>query len=139
MKDQRAMRYQPFRRRHRHGFSLLEVLVSIAILLTGIVLILGFLPVTLRQNQRSSDVSVAAYLAQLKAEEIRRDDSNSHQLIGEIRSLTTPTTAVIFPFDNRFAYQYSGVSLLDPASAPGVARVIISFAKTSRPHGRHPV
>jgi len=118
--------------RPRPAFSLIEVLVSIAVLLTGIVVILSFFPAVLRQNQRSADVSVAAYLAQQKAEEIRRDDTSSGDLVAEIRSLQAPSAPIVFPLNPRFAYQFAGVSLLAPAEDPAVARVIVSYAPGNR-------
>lgn len=120
---------------NRHGFSLIEVLISIAILTTAIVVILSFLPFSLRQNERSADVSVAAYLAQQKAEEIRRDDSASRALLAQIRSLTTPTAPLVFPLDAKFSYQFSGVSILEPATDPGTARVIVSYTKPRQLNG----
>jgi len=117
------------------AFSLLEVLVSMAVLLTGIVVILSFLPAVLQQNQRTADLSVAAYLAQQKAEEIRRDDTSSGQLIEEIRALSTPTAPIVFPLNPRFAYQFSGVSLITPTNQVGVARVIVSYAPGQQSRG----
>lgn len=131
--------------RRRSAFSILEVLVSLAVLLTGIVAILSFLPSTLRQNQRSADISIAAYLAQLKAEEIRRDDTSSGQVVNRIRALTAPTAPITFGFDKRFAYQFCGVSVIDaddepgpdddPRDDPNVARVIVLYDAAYRPSG----
>jgi prepilin-type N-terminal cleavage/methylation domain-containing protein len=137
-----SARFRVLRRPRLRGFSLLEVLVSMAILLTGIVVIVGFLPVSLRSNQKASDVSIAAYLAQQKAEEIRRDNTSSGQLVSEIQSLTTPTSPLVFPTNPNFVYQFCGVSLIDPVDDPndprddvGVARIIVSYAPSYRPQG----
>ncbi|MBN1865683.1 prepilin-type N-terminal cleavage/methylation domain-containing protein [Candidatus Sumerlaeota bacterium] len=122
------------------GYTLLEVLVSLTILLTGIVAIAAFFPTTVRQNRRAVDKSIAAYLAQLKAEEIRRDDSTGRLLIREIRFMTTPSTPVSFAADPRFAYSFCGVSLLDPVDDSDdfrddvrVARIIVRYSRAFRP------
>ena len=118
------------------GYSLIEVLVSVAILLAGIVSIINFFPLGLKAQNRAMDVSKAALLAQLKAEEIRRDNDSANRLINAIRSLRTPTPAIQFPNDPKFAYCFCGISVVDPRDAPddprddyGVARVIVMYSK----------
>lgn len=112
-----------------------------AILLTGIVAIAAFFPMTLRQNQRAADVSTAAFIAQMIAEEIRKDDTRNRDLIEAIRNLAAPTDPVVFPLDSRFAYSFSGVSAVVPEDTPedprddhGVARVIVRYAADFNPN-----
>lgn len=121
---------------------MLEVLVALGILLAGVVAVASFFPSALKANTRSIDQSIAAYLAQMKAEEIRRDNNTSGALVAAVRNMKTPTAAATFPLDPRFAYSFSGVSLLfptvdpkDPRSAAGVARIIIRYATTYRASG----
>ena len=125
----------------RGGFSLLEVLISLVILLIGIVAILIYFPNALRANNRAVSLSEAALLAQRKAEEIRRDDGGT--LIGAIENLTTPTAPVLFPQNPNLVYRFASVSLIDPVDDPGdprddhgVARIIIQYAEAFRPDGR---
>jgi len=121
------------------AYSLLEVLVSVAILLAGIVSIVGFFPMGLRAQARAADVSEAALLAQMKAEEIRRDADRGGRILNTIRNLTTPTEIITFPNEPRMAYCFSGVSLIDQRDDPddprddhGVARVIIMYSMEYR-------
>jgi prepilin-type N-terminal cleavage/methylation domain-containing protein len=123
---------------HR-GYSLVEVLVSLTILLTGIVVVAAYFPMALRANQRSTDQSIAAFLAQAKAEEIRRDNDTGGSLVREISELTTPTPPIVFTTSPLFTYSFSGVSGIDPVDDPddvrddhGVARVIIQYAASFR-------
>lgn len=130
----------------KRAFSLLEVLVSSALLVSGIVAILFFFPSNLRQNQRVVDISTAAYIAQMKAEEIRRDDTVNGDLIQAVQNLTSATAAVPFALDDRFAYRLVGISMLDPddedpnpppldpdpRDEEGVARVIVQYNRTFR-------
>jgi len=123
--------------RRRKGFSLVEVLVSLAVLLIGIVAIIFFFPQSLWSARRAEDRTKAAVLAQLKAEEIRRDDDQQNTLIRAIRNLQTPTDAITFAQDPDFAYQFSGRSILydgevGPQADPGVARVIIRYSPDFR-------
>lgn len=124
--------------RATHAFSIAEIVVSLAILMAGIVGIVSFFPTTLRHNQRAMDSSIAAYLAQLKAEEIRRDqnsDISGVNLIDVIRARTAPmapTAPITFPPDPRFAYSFYGQSLLDPKE-PSSARVIVGYSAKFRP------
>lgn len=128
-------------RKHKtgRGFSMLEVVVSMAILLAGIAAIATFFPMSVRHNQRAVDVSTAAYVAQMKAEEIRRDDSANHRLVREIRQLADPTKPATFPLDSRFAYSFCGRSMMDDATGTGggadsgIARVIIIYSAEFKP------
>ncbi len=122
------------------GFSLVEVLVSMAILLAGLLAILNFFPQSFRANANAAIRAEASLLAQTRAEEIRRDWSQTEPLLTTIRTLTAPTAPVTFPEDTRLAWSYCGVSLLEPIDTPGnpaddygVARVIIRYAASFRP------
>jgi len=117
------------------AYSLLEVLVSVAILLAGIISIINFFPLGLQAQHRAGDVSTAAFLAQQKAEEIRRDNDRFNRLITAIRSLRNPTQVITFPNNNRFAYCFCGTSIIDPRDDPddprddhNVPRVIILYS-----------
>ena len=55
--------------------SLLEVMVALGILTAGILSIMAIFPYTIKAQQEGELLSEAAALAQMKAEEIRRDDS----------------------------------------------------------------
>ncbi len=128
----------PCRSGHRRASTLIEVLVAMVILLTGVVAIGNLIPMSLRQNQRTLDRSQAAFLAQLKAEEVRRDNYTTgpgRMFIDEIASSLVPTTPIDFPNNTRFAYQFSGVSEIDPVNNPGVARVIVSYSTSFKPNG----
>lgn len=122
------------------AFSLLEILVSLAILLAGIISIINFYPLTLKASNQAADISAAVVLAQLKAEELRRDSSSYYNYIQTIRTLTTPTEPKPFPQAPHLTYCFCGVSLIDPVDDPedprddvGVARVIIRYNQSFRP------
>lgn len=123
----------------KRGYSLIEVLVSVAIMLAGILSIIGFFPLGLQAQHRAADVSQAALLAQWKAEEIRRDNDQADRLIEAVRNRTTPTDIVTFPSDGRFAYAFSGISMIDPRDDPddprddhGVPRIIVMYSEEYR-------
>lgn len=127
--------FKSFHRSCLKGYSLLEVLVSVAILMAGIVSIVNFFPMGLQAQHRAGDVSRAAFLAQMKAEEIRRDNDRFNNLINAIRALRSPSEIITFPNDNRFAYCFCGISLIDPRDDPddprddyNVPRVIIMYS-----------
>lgn len=118
------------------GFSLLEAIVSLSILLVGIVMILLLFPGFLVSAREAELETKAVMLAQMKAEEIRRDDDTSGTLINAIRLLPAPTGPVTFAQEPDLAYQFSGTSLLyegtTPDGDPGVARVIVRYAPEFR-------
>ncbi len=133
----------PFHFRGIFSFSLLEVLVSLLILLLGILAILLYFPNVLRANDRAMMLSEAAFLAQRKAEEIRRDTDQARRLIVEIRRRSVPTAPVVFPENPNLTYSFCGVSLLDPTDDPGdpaddrgVPRIIVQFAQGYRADSR---
>lgn len=123
------------------GFSLLEALVSIAIFLAGAVAIVFLFPQTLQASHDAELKTKAAFLAQMKAEEIRRDDDQAQTLAQAIAGLPEPTTPLIpFAQEPELCYAFSGRSLLWPeedASVPdsqaGVARVIVFRNRGGQP------
>jgi Tfp pilus assembly protein PilV len=125
------------------GYSFLEVLISLVILLGGILAILAIFPNVLKSNDRAVTVSDAALIAQQKAEEIRRDADRARTTIQAIRAMTTPTSPVLCVSNPNLTYQFCGISLLDPvddandpADDHGLARVIIRYAPTYKPGGQ---
>jgi Tfp pilus assembly protein PilV len=125
-----------FRKSQRRGVSLLEAVVSLSILLVGIVLILIMFPRFLVAAHDAEMQTKAVMLAQMKAEEIRRDDDTSSTLVTAIQNLSAPTPPMEFSQEPDLAYQFSGTSLLyegtSPAGDSGVARVIIRYAPSYR-------
>jgi prepilin-type N-terminal cleavage/methylation domain-containing protein len=122
------------------GFTLIEVLVGLSILTAGVLAIMAIFPVLLRTQAEAEMLTIAASLAQMKAEEIRRDDDRNGSLVTAIRNLTEPTTPLVFPHERRLTYSFSGRSLRygsvdasDPRGSDGVARVIIRYAPDFRP------
>ncbi len=121
------------------GFALIEVLVALAIMTTGVLIIALVFPQMLQAQREAEMLTTAAALAQMKAEEIRRDNDLDDRLIDQLRMLTEPTQPIVFPREWRLTYSYSGRSLMfeadpsDPRAAPGVARVIIRYAPEYRP------
>ncbi len=114
---------------HRaHGFSLVEVLVSLAILLAGILTIINFFPMTLKASNQAVDLSKAVLLAQMKAEEIRRDNSTTRDYITAIKTLPSPTNPTVFPFEQKLSYVFSGTSQLDPDDTTRAAWVVIQYS-----------
>jgi prepilin-type N-terminal cleavage/methylation domain-containing protein len=118
------------------GLTLIEVLISLAILLIGVLAVVFFFPQTLQSASNAEYRTKATVLAQMKAEEIRRDDDTTHTLIHAIEQLQTPTTPITFSQEPNLAYQFSGRSILyegeTPAGDPGVARVIVRYSPEYR-------
>jgi type II secretory pathway pseudopilin PulG len=118
------------------GFSLLEAIVALTILLAGILAIIMFFPETLVSARQAEMRTKATVLAQMKAEEIRRDDDTSNTLVNAIKALPVPTAPITFAQDRDLAYQFSGQSLLysgeTPAGDPNIARVIIRYSPEFR-------
>jgi type II secretory pathway pseudopilin PulG len=120
------------------GFSLLEAIVALAILLAGVIGVVRFFPGAFRASAEAASLTEAAMLAQMKAEEIRRDDDTSGSLVWMIASRATPTDPIPFPQQPNLSYSFSGQSLLYPSSDtprgdPDVARVIVRYSKDFRP------
>lgn len=118
----------------RRGFSLIEVVVSFAILTAGLLSVLAVFPLTLRSQSKAELLTIAASLAQMKAEEIRRDDSTDGALVKAIINLDAETDPIVFPHEKRLTYSFWGRSVRyrglanDPRAADGVARVIIRLS-----------
>ena len=59
--------------RHK-GFSLLELIIAIAVLAVGLVGVLKIFPVGLRASYRAGMITKAAFLAQNKMEEVKMEE-----------------------------------------------------------------
>jgi len=122
------------------GYSFLEVLISLIILACGILAIINFFPVAQRAGARAELLTKAAFLAQQKAEEVRRDNDGAGALIDSIRMLASETAPMVWEQDERLAYSFSGRSALDPVDDPDdprddwfVPRVIVRYNPAFRP------
>jgi len=127
----------------RRGFTLVEVLVALAILLAGIIAVVQLFPVSLEASNEAVLKGNATVLAEQKVEELRRDRDRQAQIIQAVRNRNTPTDPVVWPMDERLTYSYSGVSVLfdqdtpgNPADDVGVARVIVRVAPEFDPNQR---
>lgn len=125
-----------------NGATLLEVLVALAILMTGLLLSAALFPTTLEAQRHAELLTKASFLAEMKAEEIRRDDTSDHVLHQAITARDTPTSPVVFIQEPKLTYSFSGRSLqylddpnstTDPRASDGTARVIIRYAPEYRP------
>lgn len=119
----------------RRAFTLVEVLVALALLLAGIVAIVQLFPVSLQANTEAVLRGNAVLLAQEKVQEMRATYDRNALIVQEARSRSTPTDPVVWPVDPRLSYSYSGVSLMafgdtpgDPRDDRNVARVIVRLA-----------
>ncbi len=108
--------------RTRRGMTLVEVIVALAIFLFGVVTLLNFFPLKVRTGTDATVLSEGVLLAQLKAQEIRRDNDPSGPFYAWMRSLTSPEPPGGIPFEqNRdLRYAFSGRSVMDPVDDPGV-------------------
>ncbi|MCC7391014.1 prepilin-type N-terminal cleavage/methylation domain-containing protein [Candidatus Sumerlaeota bacterium] len=127
--------------RSRGAYTLVEVIVALAILLIGVVGVLQFFPPSLRATREAALKNEAALLAQRKVEELRRDEDRLGTTVREIQLSSAPTVPVPFAEDTRLAYQYSSRSLLydnvdlpgNPEDDFGVARIIVRYNTEFRP------
>ena len=122
------------------GFSLVEALVSITIFLVGAVLIVFLFPRALEAAREAELQTKAAFLAQMKAEEIRRDDDQLRTLGQMIAGLTDTTDPVVFSQEEDLSYVFSSRSILYrnenppvPEGDDNVARVLILRNRGGKP------
>jgi prepilin-type N-terminal cleavage/methylation domain-containing protein len=128
------------RRSRRRGFTLIEVLVALALLLAGIVALVQLFPVSLKANADAVLRGNAALLAQQKVEELRRDHDRQARIIEEIRNSGGITPPVPWSVDPRLAYSFTGVPQRATSDVPGnpsddfgVARVVVRLAPAYDP------
>lgn len=126
----------------RRGLSLVEVVVALSIFLFGVVALLNFFPLKLRTGTDSAVLTEAVLLAQLKAQEIRRDNGPGSNFYDWIRAQTTPQPPGGIPFGQNPALRYAfcGRSVIDSIDDPGVPeddysvpRIIILSTHSRRP------
>jgi Tfp pilus assembly protein PilV len=84
------------------GFTLAEVLASLAILLIGILALLSLFPQGMKAAKVAEDKTVAAFLAQQKAEDIKRQEF--------LWSAGTTAGPIPFPLEPNFRWQASVVA-----------------------------
>lgn len=61
------------RRRTRGGFTLIEVMVSLGVMMIGALAIIGLQQQTIRSNRHSRELSIATQIAQLWIERLKQD------------------------------------------------------------------
>lgn len=112
--------------KNRRAFTLIEVLVALALLLGGIVAIVQLFPTSLKANADAELKGNAAILAQLKVEEFFRDyDSGTEIYDGGSGILSLgaqdPSSLVanVWPIDPRLTYSYAS----EPAQGGGASNV----------------
>lgn len=130
------------------AFTLLEVLVSMAILTAGILSIIAIFPSIMKGNEAAELRTIGATLAMMKVEEIRRDDDENSKFMQAIKTLPAPTDPVPFASDPRLAYRISSTTMLyqhrdnsgaivddpaDPRDNPNIPRIIIQVSPLYRP------
>lgn len=121
------------RSHHRRGYSLVEVVVAVMILLIGIVGVVEFIPPSLRAASESTLRGRAALLAQERLEELRRDANQSDDVFTAMHALPGPTAPLVFAQDSRMAYQFSPRSLLDGTDTTTDLYVVVRYAADFRP------
>lgn len=121
--------------RPRRGFTLVEVLVAMALLLAGIVAIVQLFPVSLQANTEAILKGNATLLAHQKVQELRTDADRQALVIEEIRDRNGLTDPIVWPVDPRMTYSYAGESELAVGDTPGdprddsnVPRVVVRLA-----------
>ena len=122
------------------GWSLIEVLVSLGVLLAGIVGIALYFPSTMETRAEAGYIAEAIMLANRKAQEARRDNDSAGRLINAIKAQGSPTVPIRFPEQPNLTYQFQNFSAVDTIDDPGdprddigVARVVIRYATEFRP------
>lgn len=128
---------RPAPRRKSAGFTLIELLIAMSILLVALIPI----SMALTQMQTLSNDNVittrAAYLALQKAEELRRDDTNTADMVNAVKARTVPTTPVIATHAPKLAYCFTGKSILYDSSTPegadGIGRVLVINSDVTDP------
>lgn len=95
------------------GFTLIEIVISLAILSIGIVAVLSLFPVGFDAAARSTDLTKTTFFAQQKMEEIKR---NGYQ--------ETPTTTSGTFSDPRFTY----TATITTMSTPNLNQVTLTVS-----------
>ena len=90
-------------RRNKKGFTLLEIIFALAILVIGIVGVLVIFPVGLRASKRGGDFTMATILAQRQMETIRKAGYNVYR-VTSYRDNSAALLQLFPPPDDNFAF-----------------------------------
>lgn len=125
-------------RRHRGGgFTLLEVLVAVVVMLAGVVGIIQLFPASLQAQHEAELRTAAALLGKQKVHEIRRDADLGNSLVRVAMANGGETERIVWSEDERLAYSFSSEAVFeDPVFGglgPGEAWVIVRTAASFDP------
>ncbi len=96
-----------------NGFTLIEIIISLAVLAIGVVALLSLFPVGFDSAARSADLTKATVFAQQKMEDIKRTGY-------PVAAVATPT-----PFsDTRFTYTIAVLALSPPGNLQQVTLTV---------------
>lgn len=89
--------------KHRSGFTLLEILIALAILVVGVAAIVNVFPVGLRATKRAADFTSIGILAQEKMAEAMY---LGYDGLTEIKGINTASGIYSFPSeDDKYSYR----------------------------------
>ncbi|MBI5733980.1 MAG: prepilin-type N-terminal cleavage/methylation domain-containing protein, partial [Candidatus Kerfeldbacteria bacterium] len=86
---------------HRPGFSLIEVLISTAIIALGLITVVAVMPLSLKVNKSAERASLASAYGRAKIEQILTtsyDEVNTGNLESQIRLSLIPTNPAYIMF-----------------------------------------
>ncbi len=108
--------------RKKKGFTLVEVVISLLVLTIGIVGVIALLPVCLRAGKQATDMTQAAFFAQDKLEELKRDGYDALPSVPEEGSCSNSV----------FSYKVEVGGVIDPPGNLKEVKVTISWGEGNK-------
>lgn len=111
---------------NRRGFTLIEVMVSIAIITGTFFAIISIFPFSLNMNQRAQNLTSAAYLAQAG---IEKTLSMGYELsgVGAVETkarLSNDPASFLYPFYRQTTITYVDGNLADAVTDTGLKKIV---------------
>ena len=110
------------------GFTLIEIIVSIAIITIAFFGVIGVFPYSLNVNERAQNLTGAVYLTQAGVE---KSLSLGYETLGtgvveaKVRLSSDPTN-FLYPFYRQIVVSYVDTNLVDSVSDTGLKKIVVT-------------
>lgn len=121
----------------KHGFSLIEVLIAIAVLAVGLIAVISIFPFSIKTNKGAEQQSLASSYARTKLEQVLAssyDEVNTGTIEARARVTANPNDTA-YPLERQTVVTFIDSNLNTSVSDVGLKKVVVTVYWPNRQGG----